>query len=160
VLLDKLALSDARIHRIRAERAERAAVAREYQEEIARTFGVDPDGPPPAFDLILLGMGADGHTASLFPGTPALNEGRRWVVENRVETLGTERITLTAPMINRAREVRVLIAGAEKASALKAVLEGPRDPHRLPSQLLAPTSGRLVWLIDRAAASLLTTDCS
>jgi 6-phosphogluconolactonase len=156
-LLETLELPDERVHRIHAERADRAAAAREYQEDIARTFGVDPDGPPPAFDLILLGMGADGHTASLFPGTPALDERRRWVIENRVESLGTERITFTAPLILGAREIRVVTAGAEKAAALKAVREGPRDPRRLPSQLLAGAAGRLVWIVDRAAASQLTT---
>jgi 6-phosphogluconolactonase len=154
-LLGKIAVPAARVHRIEGERSDRDAAARDYEAEIGRVLGATPGGVPPAFDLILLGMGADGHTASLFPGTRALGERQRWVVANPVEKLATERITLTAPIINRAREIRVVTAGAEKAPALRAVLEGPRDPDRLPSQLLAPEAGRLVWIVDRAAAAEL-----
>ncbi len=102
-------------------------------------------------------MGADGHTASLFPGTPALAEHRRWVVANRVEKLGADRITLTWPILNRAADVLFLVAGVDKAAALREVLEGPRDVTRLPSQGIRPGAGRLVWLLDRAAAAQLTT---
>ena len=144
-----------RVHRIQGERSDRDAAARDYEAEIARVFGTSAGAAPPAFDLILLGMGPDGHTASLFPGTRALGERQRWVVSNPVEKLSTERITLTAPIINRAREIRVVTAGEEKAPALQAVLEGPPDATRLPSQLLAPESGRLVWIVDKAAASQL-----
>ena len=159
-LLGKLDLPPRRIHRIRAEEGDGEAAARAYQEEIARVFGVEPEGPPPAFDLVILGMGPDGHTASLFPGTAALGERRRWVVSHRVPTLGAERITLTLPVLNRAREIRFLVAGAEKAAPLRAVLEGPRDPERLPAQAIRPEAGRLIWLVDEAAARGLGSRCA
>ena len=151
VLLSRVPIPPEGIHRIHAERADREAAAREYQEEIARVFGLPADGPAPALDLVLLGLGADGHTASLFPGSAALAESRRWVVSHFVPALGAERITLTPPILNRAREVRVLVTGADKAGALRAVLHGPRAPERCPAQLIQPESGRLVWLVDRGA---------
>ncbi len=151
-LLSRVPIPPEGIHRIHAERADRDAAAREYQDEIARVFGVAADGPAPALDLVLLGLGADGHTASLFPGSAALAESRRWVVSHFVPALGAERITLTPPILNRAREVRVLVTGADKAGALRAVLHGPRAPERFPAQLIQPESGRLVWLVDRGAS--------
>ena len=155
VLLAPLAVPSSRVHRIKAERLDLEEAARDYHMEIARVLGAEAAGPPPAFDLILLGMGADGHTASLFPYSEALPERRRWVVSHYVARLGARRITLTPPILNRAREIRVLVAGADKASTLHEVLEGPRDPERLPVQLVAPESGRLVWLVDQAAAAKL-----
>jgi len=106
---------------------------------------------------VLLGMGPDGHTASLFPGSPALAETARWVVANPVDSPlvhgHATRITLTVPAINAARHVRFLIAGADKAETLAKVLEGERDPERLPSQRIAP--GDLAWLVDATAAQAL-----
>ena len=157
-LLGKLDLRPEQVHRIQAERPDRESAARDYEVEIAGVFGVSPEGPLPPFDLILLGMGRDGHTASLFPCAEAVHERRRQVVRNYVVKLQAERITLTFPMINRARDIRVVVAGAEKAPALKDVLEGPHDPERLPSQLLSPVAGRLGWLVDRAAANALTPE--
>ncbi len=157
-LLATLDLRPEQIHRIQAERPDRERAARDYQIEIARAFGVSPEGPPPVFDLILLGLGTDGHTASLFPYTDALRERRRHVVSHYVAKLQAERITLTFPIINRASEIRVVVAGAEKAPTLKEVLEGPPDPERLPSQLLDPPAGRLAWLVDRAAAGELALE--
>lgn len=154
-LLGKLGVSPARIHRIKGELGDGNEAARQYQEEIARVFDVLPDGPPPAFDLLLLGLGADGHTASLFPYSEALPERRRWVVSHYVARLGTRRITLTAPVLNRAREIRVLVAGDDKAATLREALDGERDPERLPIQLVTPEFGRLVWMVDRAAAAKL-----
>lgn len=154
-LLTKVDLRPEQIHRIQAERADRAEAARDYQAEITRVLAASPDGSSPVFDLILLGMGADGHTASLFPYTEALRERHRHVVANYVPTLRSERVTLTFPVINRASEILVIVAGAEKAHTLRAVLEEPRDPERLPAQLLSPVAGRLTWLVDRAAASEL-----
>ncbi len=132
-LLEALKLPAGHVHRMQAERADRDAAAREYQDEIARAFGVDANGGPPAFDLVLLGMGPDGHTASLFPHTAALGETKRWVVVNHVPQMNTDRMTLTYPVLNRAREVLFLVAGADKAERLDELLQGPPDPQRLPS---------------------------
>ena len=101
-------------------------------------------------------MGPDGHTASLFPHTDALHETTRWVVPNHVPQLHTNRLTLTRPILNRAREVLFLVAGADKADRLAEVLAGPTDPTRLPSQSIQP-DGQLVWFIDQAAAGRLPT---
>jgi 6-phosphogluconolactonase len=137
------------VHRMRGE-LDPAEAAMLYEEELKRFF----DGPP-RFDLILLGIGEDGHTASLFPGTPALDVTDRWVVENPVEKLGTVRITLTVPAINAAKRVIFLVAGAGKAEALKEILEGDADPHKYPAKLIRPEGGA-EWMVDRAAAQLLS----
>lgn len=154
-LLEKLGVPDERVHRMRAERADLAAAALDYQRELARMFRVPEDGPPPRFDLILLGMGADGHTASLFPRTPGLRERLRWVVPNRAPVDPRDRLTFTFTLINRARCVLFLVAGSDKAASLAEVLEGARDLDRLPSQSVDPAEGRLLWLVDEAAASRL-----
>lgn len=147
-------LDPAQVHRIPAELAVPAAAAADYERALVAALGV-----PPRFDLVLLGMGPDGHTASLFPGSPALGETAHWVVANPVTSPlvhgTTTRITLTAPAINAARRVRFLVAGADKAAALAQVLAGPRDPTRYPSQRIAPESGNLIWFVDHAAASAL-----
>ena len=106
----------------------------------------------PRFDLVLLGMGDDGHTASLFPHTAALAETDRRAVANEVPQLSTTRLTLTVPVINNAGLVVFLIAGAGKADRLAEVIDGPSDPDRLPSQLIRPENGRLIWLLDEAAS--------
>ncbi|MGE5253344.1 MAG: 6-phosphogluconolactonase, partial [Planctomycetaceae bacterium] len=113
-------------------------------------------GPPRAgFDLVLLGLGGDGHTASLFPGMPAVNEQRRWVMAQFMEGLSMWRITLTPPVINAAKDVIFLVSGAEKARRLRDVLEGPLQPEILPAQMIKPAQGRLFWLVDEAAAGCL-----
>lgn len=154
-LLDPAAafgLTAAQVHRIAAELGPDAAAAG-YERELIGALGA-----PPRFDVVLLGMGPDGHTASLFPGSPGLGETARWVIANPVTSPlvhgSATRITLTAPAINAARHIRFLVAGADKAAALAQVIAGPRDP-RYPSQLVAPASGDLVWLVDDAAASAL-----
>lgn len=114
-----------------------------------------PGEPIPQFDLILLGMGDDGHTASLFPDTSALAVTDRLVVANPVPHLDTVRLTFTAPLINAARNVAFLIAGESKASRLRQVLEGTNQPTELPSQLVRPEGGKLIWLVDEAAARKL-----
>jgi 6-phosphogluconolactonase len=162
-LLDHVPLPAANIHRIQGE-IEPEQAALEYEQELRGVFSGSPDraasgdaGEPPRFDLILLGMGEDGHTASLFPGTPALRERRRWVVAQRVEKLDAWRITLTLPVINAAADVLFLISGAKKAKALSRVLADapPADAEDLPARLVAPTAGRIIWLVDAAAAALL-----
>lgn len=156
-LLQPLSIPAARIHRMPAERADRDRAAADYREEIARVFDLPAGGAPPTFDLVLLGLGPDGHTASLFPHTAALKEARRWVVPNHVPQLGTDRLTMTPVILNRATCIMFLVAGADKAAALAEVLEGPTDTERLPAQLIRPETGRLVWLIDGAAAARLKT---
>ena len=155
-LLDKLALPEQQIHRMPADRTDLDAAARDYQAEIAAVFGVSADGTPPALDLVLLGMGPDGHTASLFPGTSALKETARWVVANPVAKLGATRLTMTSVILNRASHILFLVNGADKAGPLAEVLEGPPDPERLPSQLIRPAPpSRLTWMVDLHAASRL-----
>ncbi|MFN3333151.1 MAG: 6-phosphogluconolactonase, partial [Caldilinea sp.] len=107
-------------------------------------------GETPRFDLILLGMGADGHTASLFPGSPALAEQARLVVATAAPT-GQPRLTFTYPLINAARRVLILVSGAEKAATLRAVRTQPPDPNRYPVQGVNPVRGNLTWLVDAAA---------
>lgn len=154
--LTKLAIPDARVHRMAAERPDRDAAAMEYQVEIARVFGVDPDGNPPRFDLVLLGIGPDGHTASLFPHTEALNETNRWVVSNYVPKLATHRLTLTPPILNNASCVLFLVSGQDKAEALAQVFEVSADSVNLPAQLIRPNSGCVTWFVDAEAAGNLT----
>lgn len=124
------------------------AAAEEYDQQLAEHFSDN------AIDLVLLGMGDDGHTASLFPGTAALGETTRRCVANHVPKLDTWRLTMTAPFINQAWQVMVLVTGQAKADRLQEVLEGVPDPQRLPIQLIKPEIGRLVWLMDTAAAGM------
>ena len=123
-----------------------------YETELREFF----PGASPAFDLVLLGLGEDGHTASLFPGTSALRVTDKWVVANWVEKLESYRITLTPAAINGAAQVIFLVSGANKAAAVKAVLEGPLQPENLPAQLIKPEAGILTWLLDSQAASMLS----
>ena len=156
-LFDPLKIAELNIHRWQTEYKNPERIAEVYSDKLR--FGFSKAGgvnePFPRFDLILLGMGADGHTASLFPYTEALGETARIAVANRVEKLGTTRFTLTFPVINNARNVIFLVAGAEKAETLKAVLEGDFEPEKYPSQTVKPEHGDLFWLIDERAASLL-----
>lgn len=154
-MLSKVPLPPENVHRILAEKPAAADAADAYARELEAFFG---PGAAPRFDLVLLGMGPDGHTASLFPGTAALSETARTVVANHVPKLDTDRITLTAPVINAAREVRFLVAGDDKAEALHAVLDGPPEATTYPSQLVRPVEGHLVWIVDRAAARLLVRE--
>ncbi|MGA3082585.1 MAG: 6-phosphogluconolactonase [Terracidiphilus sp.] len=152
-LLDHVPLGPEQIHRIEGELDPPSAAAR-YESELRSTFQLE-GAETPQFDLIALGLGDDGHTASLFPHTEALHEMTRLVTANRVPQKNAWRITLTWPVINHARSVFFLAAGAEKAAILKEVLSGPRDPERLPSQLIWPSSGILTFILDKAAAALL-----
>jgi 6-phosphogluconolactonase len=153
-LLDKAPLKPDQIHRMKGE-LEPAEAAAEYEMDLRNAFGLK-DNKRPQFDLLQLGMGPDGHTASLFPHTAALHESNRLVVANHVETVKDSwRVTLTRPVINHASDVFFLIGGADKAQILKEVLLGAEDPERLPSQSIAPSGGILTLLLDQAAASLL-----
>ena len=156
-LLDQVPLPPGNIYRIRGEEAPEQAAA-DYRAGLQRTFGGDPvaGGPPPeGFDLILLGMGDNGHTASLFPGLAAVTETARWVMAQYVEVVSMWRVTMTPVVINAARQVAFLVSGAGKADMLLRVLEGPYQPVVLPSQVIKPTSGELHWLLDAPAAAKL-----
>ena len=137
------------VHRMRGEMEPREAAAL-YEEELEEFFG-----GPPVLDLVLLGIGEDGHTASLFPDTPALDARDRWAVENPVEKLNTTRLTLTVPAVDAARKVAFLVAGEGKAEALEEILEGDANPHKYPAKLVRPEA-EVAWMVDRAAARLLT----
>jgi 6-phosphogluconolactonase len=151
-LLSRVPIPPENVHRIEGV-GDAAANASAYESEMRGLFGEEADWP--RLDHVLLGMGDDGHTASLFPGTEALKETRLWVAPNWVERLGAWRVTLTAPAINAARHVTFLVTGAGKAARLREVLKGERDPARLPSQLVSPSDGTLEWFVDREAASSL-----
>jgi 6-phosphogluconolactonase len=152
-LLKHVPIPANQIHRIQGE-IEPDEAAERYEEEIMDFFGLNP-GEVPEFDLILLGIGADGHTASLFPGTQALDESDRLVVDNSVPTLGTVRITFTIPVITEAANVLVLAAGRDKAQAVRRAIEGPFDPIQTPAQILRTAVGPVTWLLDQAAGSPL-----
>lgn len=139
------------IFRVPSEDADHDHAAASYSETLQKFFSEDW----PHFDLVFLGMGADGHTASLFPGTAALHVNDRVAVANYVEKFQSWRITLTADAINSARNIIFLIAGADKAPALKEVIQGERNPELYPSQLIEPNYGTRLWMIDEAAATLL-----
>jgi 6-phosphogluconolactonase len=155
-LLSKVPIPPAQVHRIKSEHPEARQAAEDYEQTLQAFFHLAA-GQLPRFDLILLGLGPEAHTASLFPGTKALHETRRLVVSTWVGKFFTERITLTPPVLNNAAGVIFLVSGEDKALALKAVLEGHDEPEQLPAQLIRPSHGRLLWLVDRAAASLLQT---
>lgn len=150
-LLDVIALPAAQVHRLAGERTDLDAAARDYERQVAAVFGTPLDGPPPAFDLVLLGLGTDAHTASLFPHTAALDEHHRWFVANDVPQLNTRRLTATYPLLNAARAVLFLVAGADKANALAAVQAPHGDLAAAPARGIAP-AGALEWLVDTAAA--------
>ncbi len=152
-MLQKLGLRPEQIHRMRGEDPPTQA-ADQYQDELRRCFSIE-EGDFPRFDLVLLGLGANAHIASLFPGHPALHERERLALAVTVEAEQPHRITLTAPVINHAARVMFMVTGVEKAAAVKSVLEGPRDPDRYPAQMVAPEDGEILWLMDKAAASLL-----
>ena len=153
-LLSKVPLEAGQIHRMEGELDPNDAAAR-YEIELRNGFALK-DTELPTFDLLGLGMGPDGHTASLFPHTEALHETSRLVVANHVETVKDSwRVTLTQPVINHAADVFFLVGGEDKAQILKEVLLGPHDPERLPSQMISPASGILTLLLDQAAAALL-----
>jgi 6-phosphogluconolactonase len=154
-MLSKVPLKPEQVFRIKGEYQETEKAAQEYEQALRASFKI-AEGEFPRFDLVLLGMGNEGHTASLFPGTKALHETKRLVVRNWVGKLYTNRITLTAPAINNAARVMFMITGADKALALKGVLEGPYEPDQLPSQMIQPSSGQLLWLVDTIAGGMLS----
>lgn len=153
-LLSRVPVAADHVHRIAGENPDAARAAQDYERTLRAFFGVPP-GAFPRLDLVLLGLGSDGHTASLFPGTPALAERERLAVSNPVARLHADRITLTVPVLNHAARVVFVVSGRDKAAALRAVLEGAHLPERYPAQLIAPVCGSLAWIVDRDAAHLL-----
>ena len=144
------------VHRMKGELLPDEA-AMQYEEELREFFG--SLGGPPEFDLIQLGIGEDGHTASLFPNTPALEVTDRWAAQNPVPKLETVRITLTLPVLNAAKAVSFLVAGEGKAEALKEILEGNADPRNYPAKFVQP-AGELNWMVDQDAAQMLEQSIS
>jgi 6-phosphogluconolactonase len=157
-LLDHVPIPAANVHRISGE-DDPAKAATSYERVIRGVLrtptGSPRDTPGARIDLVLLGLGEDGHTASLFPGAVALHDGQRWVTAEYVEAVSAWRVTLSPVIINAAAEVAFLVTGVAKAAILRQVLEGPRQPHRLPAQLIAPTAGRVRWFVDAPAAAAL-----
>jgi 6-phosphogluconolactonase len=158
-LLTKIAIPAENVFRVPAENPDAAAAAAEYETQLRRFFEIKSGelkpGEFPRFDLILLGLGPDGHTASLFPDSAALTEESRLVVANWVAKFNAHRITFTFPVLNRAAEVMFLASGADKADMVRQVLEGKNTPP-LPSQRVQPSDGKLLWMLDEAAAAKLT----
>ena len=148
-MLSQVPLRPENVFRIHSEETDAGAAALAYEQTLRTFFALQP-GEFPRFDLILLGLGPDGHTASLFPRSLALGETKKLVVANWVEEFKTDRITFTFPVLNHAACVMFLVSGAEKARILKDVLENPDS--NLPAQRVRPDEGRLVWLADHAAA--------
>jgi 6-phosphogluconolactonase len=155
-MLSKVPLKPEQVIRIKAEYEDAAQAAKEYEQALHAWFKLSP-GQLPRFDVLLLGMGDEGHTLSLFPGTKALHDNGRWVLSNWIGKLFTNRITITAPVANNSALAIFMVTKADKALALKGVLEGPDEPEQLPSQLIQPKNGKLLWLVDTTAASKLST---
>jgi len=150
-LLTKISIPAKNVFRVKAENPDAAAAALEYENELRQFFAL-PSGEFPRFDLILLGLGPDGHTASLFPGSEGLKEQSRLVIANWVERFDTHRITFTFPVLNHAAQVMFLASGPDKADMVRQVLEGKHTPP-YPSQQVQPIEGRLLWMLDEAAAA-------
>ena len=155
-MISKAPLNEGQVTRIKGENPDAEEAAREYEQALRSYFKLQ-QGEYPRFDLLLAGMGNEGHTLSLFPGTKALQPQERIVLRNWVGKLYTNRITLTAPAAYNAALVLFMVTGADKALALKGVLEGPYEPEQLPAQLLEPVHGRVLWLVDAAAVSRLSS---
>lgn len=153
-LFSKIDVPPQNIHRFYTEEENARVVAEKMENDLREFFKLEK-GEFPRFDLILLGMGADGHTASLFPETSALNETKRLVVENYVEKFKTYRLTFTVPAINHARNIIFLVAGEDKTEAVREVLKGERNTEKFPSQLIQPANGNLEFLLDSKAAALI-----
>ena len=157
-LLDHVPIPAANVHRMHGEDNPVAAAA--FYERTLRTLFSTPSGAPSTapgkrIDLAVMGLGDNGHTASIFPGSVAIDEHERWVMAERVSATPPWRITLTAPMLDACAELLFLVVGGAKANVLHRVLDGPRQPRELPAQLIAPSAGQLSWLVDASAASEL-----
>lgn len=149
-LLSKVPIKPENVHpAVSSKLSPPQEMADEYEENLRKFFDPTPDGWP-RFDLVLLGIGKDGHTASLFPDTPVLQETKRWVAALYVEKLKSYRLTLTIPVFNHAKHVLFLISGKEKAGIFRKIIESGQDSPRLPFQLIKPIRGDLLYLVDQA----------
>lgn len=153
-LLSKVPVVATHVHRVPTDLGDPDTVATAYERTLRRHLTAN-GGEFPRLDLTILGLGADGHTASLFPYSDSLREERKLVVASQPPQLGPHRITMTVPMINQSRHILFLVSGAAKASVVKDVIAGQSDPQRLPAQLICPTHGTQVWMLDEAAAAEL-----
>ena len=152
VLLNKIPIPAAHIHRMPADAPDRDAASQAYTDEMRRVFATNGI---PSFDLIQLGMGPEGHTASLFPHQASLHEQQRLVMPVSVPKPPPPRLTFTPPILNAAHNVLFLVTGSDKADAVQAVLEGAYNPDEYPAQIVRPTHGEVVWMLDTKAASAL-----
>lgn len=155
VMLSKLPIPESQIHRMPAEQENSDAASLAYTMEMKNAFGFGMDGIP-NFDLIQLGMGPEGHTASLFPHQPSLHEQQRLVMPVSVPKPPPPRLTFTPRLLNAATHILFLVTGAEKAEAVKAVLEGDYQPDEYPAQIVQPPKGEVIWMLDEAAAAKLS----
>jgi 6-phosphogluconolactonase len=153
-MLSRLPLPPGNVHRVPTEISPPTAAAAAYDREVKASFGTEE----PAFDFIFLGIGTNGHTASLFPHRPTLHDTSMRVVADNIPEVGMWRISMTAPLLNHGRVLLFIVTESDKAEVLREVLLGPADVERLPAQLIHPHSGRLVWLLDDAAASRIKDD--
>jgi 6-phosphogluconolactonase len=150
-MLSRVPVPESNIHRVHSENPDAAAAAKEYEQTILHLT----KQTLPQLDLILLGLGGDGHTASIFPGSDVLHETQRLVAAPWVEKLNTYRITMTLPLLNNAASVLFLVSGTEKTEIAKKVIEGPKQ---YPAQAVQPTHGQLLWMLDKDAANCLAAD--
>jgi len=154
MLLSRVPLPSVNVYRIPADQGDPVSAAASYEHTLRAFFRLQHEAWP-EFDLVLLGVGKDGHTASLFPGSPALHETHRLVVATVGGTPNVPRISLTVPVFNHAKHLVWLVSGVDKAAVVRAILAGPEQPDELPAEMIRPVRGSSVWLLDRAAASLL-----
>ncbi len=154
-LIKKIDIPKTNIHRMPAEAKDPRQGAMAYEQTLAKHFKTS--NTPPSLDLILLGLGNDGHTASLFPETPALKETKQWVVANPIPQLKTTRLTLTLPVINQGKHLIFLVSGRDKAKTIKEIFQKTDKPERLPAQMVHPTSGELTWMLDEDASEECAT---
>ncbi len=156
-LLSAVPIPRPHIYPIPTQVATAEEAAEQYQKDLAKTFGISSSHEPPQFDLILLGLGQDGHTASLFPGAPSLSVTDRWLVASAPGTLRpyVERVTFTFPILNAARNILFLVSGSDKATALREVVEGDVQANDFPAGGIRPSAGTVTWIVDLAASAKL-----
>lgn len=157
-LFEPLGIAPGNIHRFKTELTSPEEAAEEYQQQLEKFFGTNRDQPPPRFDVMLLGMGPDGHTASLFPGLNLLHSSEHWVKSFWVPQMNSHRLSMLPDLINESRNILLVVTGEEKAEVVALVLTDEPRNHALPVQKIQPTEGSLVWILDEAAAKFVTRE--